>query len=391
MPNEQLHRKIIGVPLQKGMQKTPEGFLLVTGKFTSDNRDEVGDIITRAATERAIPKYRQWGNIRRMHQPDPIGRVTRIGVADGLEWNEVEICVIDPKAIFEVENGLLKALSVGILISLENLDILQDGGWVINDYQLAEISLVDHPANYDAVLTLSLDERTRTMIREQGLIPALRSLGITTKGELSMDQTKEKELETPVEEQPVGDLPQAQDVPEDVLEVEEEEAPAEGVVIEDQPIEQPVAEVEQKSVEETVVKAEEPDLLAQMFEMLRSLTDLVATLQEIVSQNVEPLEESKSLPVTEETPVVPEVPAAKALEAEAQPAGNGEQPEMDQLREQIKHLEAQVADLTAPANRKGALPVEEPPTRTPEPEEASAKNSAMGLRDAVKMFVNSHK
>ena len=206
MVDKQLHRKIIGVPLQKGIQKNEDGSVLVLGKFTSDNRDEVGDIITRTATERAIPRYRQWGNIRYMHQPRPVGRVTRIGSADGLEWNEVEIKVIDPQAAFEVEQGLLQALSVGILVNFEDVEMLADGGWVINDYQLAEISLVDHPANYDARLLLnSIDDATRTLIREQGLVPALRSMGITIQGETkSMEQTdevqKDIELEVPAEE-----------------------------------------------------------------------------------------------------------------------------------------------------------------------------------------------
>src|SRR5512138_2553746 len=123
-----MRRKVIGVPLQKSITKTEQGFLIVRGYFTSDNKDEVGDIITRSATERAIPKYRQWGNIRYMHGPEPVGRVLRIGVEDGLDWNEVEICVIDPKAAFQVENGLLKALSVGILFTMKDVDFLEDGG-----------------------------------------------------------------------------------------------------------------------------------------------------------------------------------------------------------------------------------------------------------------------
>ena len=87
-------RKVIGVPLSKDFTKQDDGTLLVPGYFTSDNKDEVGDIITRSATERAVPKYRQWGNIRYMHMPRPVGKVTRIGTDDGLEWNEVEIRVI---------------------------------------------------------------------------------------------------------------------------------------------------------------------------------------------------------------------------------------------------------------------------------------------------------
>ena len=60
----ELMKKVIGVPLQKSLEKDEKGFLKVRGYFTSDAQDEVGDIITKSATERAVPIYRQWGNIR---------------------------------------------------------------------------------------------------------------------------------------------------------------------------------------------------------------------------------------------------------------------------------------------------------------------------------------
>lgn len=147
-------RKIIGVPLvEKSLLRKDDGTLIVRGFFTSDQQDEHGDIITRAATERAVPKYRRWGNIRYMHLPKPVAKVVRIGTDDGLEWNEIEIKVIDPQTVFEVENGLLSALSVGILIKWDDIEEGEGGSWIINDYLLGEISLVDHPANYDAVLS----------------------------------------------------------------------------------------------------------------------------------------------------------------------------------------------------------------------------------------------
>lgn len=126
--------------------------LSVRGYFTSDQKDAVGDIITKDATIKAIPDYKQWGNIRYMHQPKPVGVVRAIGEEDGLEWNEVVFDITKQDVIEDVENGLLKALSVGILVDWKDINELQDGGWVINNYKLAEISLVDHPANYDARL-----------------------------------------------------------------------------------------------------------------------------------------------------------------------------------------------------------------------------------------------
>jgi hypothetical protein len=176
-------KKVIGVPLiQKSMRKDDSGMLFITGLFTSDNKDEVGDIITRVATERAIGKYRQWGNIRRMHLPDPVGKVIRIGEEDGMSWNEVEIKVINPKAVFEVENGLLQALSVGIFFTWDDFEVDEDGGWIINNYTLAEISLVDHPANYDAKLDLvNAPKEFRQYARQYGIVPAVRNFSLDIK------------------------------------------------------------------------------------------------------------------------------------------------------------------------------------------------------------------
>lgn len=174
--NSEKLTKIIGVPFTRTADPG-DGTLLVTGKFTSDNKDILGDVITREATENAIPIYRQWGNIRYMHQPQPVGKVYRIGADDGLEWNEVIIRVIDPKAKFEVEKGLLTALSVGIVFGFDDFEMDADGGWIINNYKLAEISLVDHPANYDAALNLSLMRNLgefRDVGRTKGIHEALK-------------------------------------------------------------------------------------------------------------------------------------------------------------------------------------------------------------------------
>ena len=135
-------QKHIGVPLEKSFETLTDGSIIVPGFFTSDKLDEVGDVITKKATIAAVPKYRQWGNIRYMHMPKPVAKVLRIGKEDGLKWNEVEIHVLDPEAIFQVKNGLLKALSVGIIIrSWDDIDIDDStGGWISNNYDHGEMS-----------------------------------------------------------------------------------------------------------------------------------------------------------------------------------------------------------------------------------------------------------
>jgi len=343
-------RKVIGVPLQKDYQKQDNG-LLVRGYFTSDNRDEVGDIITRGATERATERYRQWGNIRRMHLPDPVAKVVRMGAADGLDWNEVEILVIDPKAVFEVENGLLQALSIGAIVNFDDIDFLEDGGWVINDYSLAEISLVDHPANYDARLSAkAMSKNARMLARSYGLATVLRELpqvfnGQT--GEAIMAEQVEQETEAPVEEvevqadlasniteavvEEVEETPAVAETEEAVEAVEAEEpAPAavEEVVVEASIDEAIVAHTEEETTEATEEEApveeaeeqaveEQPEL--NFTEEFRSLSAAVNTLTAVTEQLAKQLEalQAQASPASEQT---------EGIVAEAENADTEDQP-----------------------------------------------------------------
>jgi len=368
----EMQRKVIGAHLQKGATRTENGHLLVRGKFTSDNKDEVGDIITRAATERAVPKYRQWGNIRRLHLPEPVGRVEGIGVEDGLEWNEVEIRVIDPKAIFEVENGLLQALSVGILINFSDIDFLEDGGWIINDYTLAEISLVDHPANYDAKLdTSKITPEARAKVREMGLIPAMRSLGMLLENKTMSESTAES-VQVAVEETLAPEV-NAEVVSQerDITAVENTEG-IDGA---------PVAEA--PAVE--AVDSPAPDFKSLFQEAMVELTaSILAALKEEL-KNLIPAQ-----PVAE-----PAVEAtSEVVEAAEVPVADPERDVVRALEDQVKALQAQVDELSTPADRRGALPnteVIQPEVVEVENEQPAVEERPKGLRSAVKMFVNANK
>jgi len=198
--------KVIGLPLEKSISRSEGGNVRVVGKFTSDNVDEWGDIITREATEGAVDEYRQWANIRYMHQPRPVGKAIKIGAADGLEWNEVEIEVIDEQAAKEVEAGLLSALSVGIVFGWDDFEQLEEGGWKINAYKLAEISLVDHPANYDAKLDLAATpSKVLEAMHTDGLQVAIKSFEVLGNGEgltFEKDADAEDEEATEMERSP---------------------------------------------------------------------------------------------------------------------------------------------------------------------------------------------
>jgi hypothetical protein len=274
------------------LTRDPDGNLVVRGLFTSDKMDMLGDVITRDATERAVPAFRQWGNIRYMHLPQPVGKVTKIGTGDGLGWNEVEFAVLKEDVAKEVENGLLPALSVGILVDFESIDFMADGGWKINDYLLAEISLVDHPANYDAVLSRSIDPEELRM-PEKGQVVIIGDETDSTK-EISTDETVSEDLEVVAEEEiPAEELEVEKDL--DVTDAAEEEE-----VI---PAEEAVDEAVETDEEEEVVK-----------EIAESDAEVA---EEVVEAVVEPDAELSIDPVIEEEVVIEEeeIPAEEAVES----------------------------------------------------------------------------
>lgn len=303
-------QKTVGVPIMKeALSKTSKGTLMVPGFFTSDKMDEHGDIITRDATKKAVAKYRQWGNIRRMHQPDPVGKVVGIGEEDGLEWNEIRIEVIDPDAIFQVESGLLQALSIGAMVNFEDIDWLESGGMVINAYLLGEISLVDHPGNYDAILnTKSVDLDLQRLVHRYGMEKV--GVGLLNLIEENTDmtdivkeheQTESVELENEIEVSDNADSSDA--ILDDTTPVEAVEAAAD----EEDVVSEPEEETETPTiivatidgVQPEVVDDGQEDAFERLENVIKSLADRIEALRTLVEQ-AQAIETVVSTEITED-------------------------------------------------------------------------------------------
>jgi hypothetical protein len=412
---------------------------LVRGNFTSDNLDEVGDIITREATVNAIPKYRQWGNIRYMHMPKPVATVTRIGEEDDLNWNEVEIKVIDPDAVFQVKNGLLKALSVGIIIrSFEDITIDEEtGGWIINSYDLAEISLVDHPANYDARLFLDEDKvvpvtsELRQMVAKHGFTVVSKALGRVTSlkedtimEELEKDLQPEEELEeeaVEVELEVSSESEEEEEVVEASLESEEEEEAEEEKDLEEEELEAPasvdaseeeeeVIEASSESEEEEIAEAEEEKDIEEEEEVESAVdnnvesaieeVDEVAEERYLTAADVEAVTKSLLDALTEavsetepEAQAEPE-PAEQVVVERAEEEADEEDEvaalkgQLEDLRSQVTELTEKVADLMKPAKRKAKVQTDALPHESAEEisNEDSPEDNDM-LKSAVKNYL----
>lgn len=163
----------------------------VYGPFTSDNVDVVGDIVTKDGTVKAVGRWNSIRNIRFMHQPMPVGVATKLSYIDGLPWNEMEVKIIDDNTAKLARNGVLKGYSIGARV-LEWEPIEQEdeedfffffGPMRILDYDLAETSVVDNPANRDALwssvkgMKMVGNRQRHTLLTSNDIVSAVPILG----------------------------------------------------------------------------------------------------------------------------------------------------------------------------------------------------------------------
>ena len=143
----------------------------VPGYYTSDNVDLYGHLIDPQGMMAALDEYRRWGTIREMHEL-PVGTVESIGVP---QWNFIRARVARSTRGNEVlqliKEGVYGAFSVGILVTKAELvpvhdvplekfesipenirQLIWEMGHIyhIREMFLAEVSIVDRPANPDA-------------------------------------------------------------------------------------------------------------------------------------------------------------------------------------------------------------------------------------------------
>jgi phage head maturation protease len=118
---------------------------MVWGYASTEAEDDQGEIITRDALAAALGDYLKFANIREMHQMSAVGIAEEAGIDDkGLD---VGARIVDRGAWDKVTSGVYKGFSVGGRVRARDP---RDRS-VITALSLTEISLVDRPANPEAV------------------------------------------------------------------------------------------------------------------------------------------------------------------------------------------------------------------------------------------------
>nr|DAP13874.1 MAG TPA: prohead serine protease [Bacteriophage sp.]DAR84285.1 MAG TPA: prohead serine protease [Caudoviricetes sp.] len=130
------------------MEAQDDGTVKVWGYASSEAVDSDGEIISAKAMKAAIPDYMKFGAVREMHGSNAAGTAIEINVEDdGRTFFGAHI--VDPIAVTKVKTGVYKGFSIGGSVTArDELNKSQ-----ITGLKLTEISLVDRPANPDAVFT----------------------------------------------------------------------------------------------------------------------------------------------------------------------------------------------------------------------------------------------
>lgn len=257
---------------------------VVIGFATLDNVDLSDDIVTAEASMKAFEKFR--GNVRLMHEPDPVGRVvgyqpaTYFDPETNKEYQGIQVAVRISEARDDVWkmvlDGTLSGFSIGGRQAIKNREYREELGKsvnVITGYDLTELSLVDSPANHLAnVSTIykSIDSRDDEPFGMYGSFQKV--IEIETKGE--HPTMPEEAKTTPAEVDEVST-----ETTETAKEETKVETPAEEPAVEPEKVE---AATEEEKPEEKVHPSLE-EVIAQLSEQIAQQTEKVG---ETVSKSV---------------------------------------------------------------------------------------------------------
>ncbi|HLY44489.1 MAG TPA: DUF6582 domain-containing protein [Stellaceae bacterium] len=118
---------------------------MVWGYASTEAEDDQGETVTRAALAAALDDYMRFANIREMHQPSAVGIATEAAVDERGLYLGAKI--IDGEAWAKVTEGVYKGFSIGGRVTERD----PSNRRLITGLRLTEISVVDRPANPEAV------------------------------------------------------------------------------------------------------------------------------------------------------------------------------------------------------------------------------------------------
>ena len=163
------------------LSKADDDQRIVSGYASTEALDSQNEIVTRKAMEAAIPGWLKFGNIREMHQP------SAVGVAVKAHYDDVglllEAHIVDDNAWKKVKAGVYKGFSIGGRVKSRD----KANKSVITDLDLTEISIVDRPANPEALFDVwkadgpqreGVTEQTEAVASEEPVSKGMMAVGM---------------------------------------------------------------------------------------------------------------------------------------------------------------------------------------------------------------------
>lgn len=171
------------------IEDNDDGSVTVFGIASTEAVDAHGEIVSKAAMQNAIPDFMKYGTgaLRSMHQPIAAGVVTKAEVNDDGQ-TVIEATVVDENEVKKVKAGVYKGFSIGGNQVAGGYDKVTK---TITAMSLTEISLVDRPANPEAVITMFKLEDAPAAAEPTVVVPADQAdaatalADILNKGDLS--------------------------------------------------------------------------------------------------------------------------------------------------------------------------------------------------------------
>jgi phage head maturation protease len=139
---------------------------MVWGYASTEAADEQGETVSRDALAAALDDYMRFANIREMHQPSAVGIAKEAELDDKGLYLGAKI--VDADAWAKIVEGVYKGFSIGGRVTSRD----PADRTVITGLALTEISVVDRPANPEAVFDCwkrSAGARTAGMIHDAPL------------------------------------------------------------------------------------------------------------------------------------------------------------------------------------------------------------------------------
>ena len=237
------------------MEAQDDGTVKVWGYASSEAVDSDGEVIAAEAMKAAIPDYMKFGAVREMHGSNAAGTAIEINVEDdGRTFFGAHI--VDPVAVTKVKTGVYKGFSIGGSVTArDELNKSQ-----ITGLKLTEISLVDRPANPDAVVTCFKADKPKD--EEEA----------ADKDDKPSDKSTEEEEENPKD----GDKDDKDD---DKKDEAEKSASVNLYESEIAILKAVLAMVEKSAVSNGIAKAESADELAKAQDALKKSNDALAKAQ----------------------------------------------------------------------------------------------------------------